>query len=432
MKVLKKYYRQQWDTLCSYQQKYNILFYHLNKHIKLQENGVTISYFLKNTGVKKLESNEYNHNFLCFGPSIIGPDYTLTLPTEIRLDELTELVNKDTSNLREKVISGEFQIGIVIKENATALMKDRIKRNIVEILPPEDSLVFGKLPLISNPAHVDIYFDPITKNSFKQSITSAIREFSSAVEAKVVFDVYSGLFHDLLGVELRELENYDKPVMISTQFAGENEEFVPNSVQHNVPAWTIFAMFFIVIPLAGNIIKERESGISQRLSVIAGSGLPVIMGKVTTFFLVGLIQAAAMLAVGFYLLPLMGLPQLIISGHFLALVVITIAVSLAASGYGVAIGTISSSQEQSSIFGSISVVILAAIGGIWVPTFMMSDIMQVISKMSPLNWALNGYYDIFLRNAGIEDIINYVFYLLLFFLTCIIISWYVKNKRSRI
>ena len=69
--------------------------YHLNKHIKLQENGVTISYFLKNTGVKKLESNEYNHNFLCFGPSIIGPDYTLTLPTEIRLDELTELVNKE-------------------------------------------------------------------------------------------------------------------------------------------------------------------------------------------------------------------------------------------------------------------------------------------------------------------------------------------------
>ena len=392
---------------------------------------IIIMTLLQDSTFKALEERKLPVVILNLDKDTFGDNIVIGLE-ESKFFNVTELKNNDISELKRKVVNGEFQIGIVIKENATTLMKDRIRRNIVDILPPEDSLVFGELPAISNPAHVDMYFDPITKNSFKQSITSAIREFSSSVEAKVVFEVYSGLFHDLLGVELREIQNYEKPVMITTQFAGGSEEYVPNSVQHNVPAWTIFAMFFIVIPLAGNIIKERESGISQRLTVIAGTGLPIILGKVTTYFIVGLIQAAAMLTVGFYLLPILGLPQLIIKGHFVALLIVTIAVSLAASGYGIAIGTISSSQEQSSIFGSISVVILAAIGGIWVPTFMMSDFMQILSMMSPLNWALNGYYDIFLRDSGFLEIMNYVLYLILFFVVCIFFSWWVKLRRSRV
>ncbi len=392
---------------------------------------IVIMSLLQDSTFRALEEKKLPIVILNLDDDRFGEDIVEGLKTS-RFFKVTEQGEKNVSSLKKQVEAGDFQIGIVIRPQATSMMKERIKKNIVDILPAEDSLVFGSVPLVSDPAHVDLYFDPITKNSFKQSITSAINEFSSAVEAKIVFEVYSSLFIDLLGVELREVEEFKRPVEISTQFAGENEEMIPNSVQHNVPAWTIFAMFFIVIPLAGNIIKERESGISQRLSVIAGTGLPVILGKVTTFFFVGLIQAATMLTVGFFILPSLGLPQLVLSGHFFALIVITIAVSLAASGYGVVIGTIASSQEQSSIFGSISVVILAAIGGIWVPTFMMSDTMQTISMMSPLNWAINGYYDIFLRNAEFNDILNYSAYLILFFMTCIGLSWYIKLTRSRV
>ena len=246
----------------------------------------------------------------------------------------------------------------------------------------------------------------------------------------MIFDIYSALFEDLLGMELRNTNQFSKVIDIDTKNAGDNEEYIPNSVQHNVPAWTIFAMFFIVIPLAGNIIKERESGVSKRLRIISGSNLPILIGKVTTYFMIGIIQAITMIAVGVLILPLFGLPELLISGSIISLLIMTAAVALAASGYGVLIGTISTSQEQSSIFGSISVVILAAIGGIWVPVFMMSGFMQTISQLSPLNWALNGYYDIFLRDAGFIEILKYVLYLLIFFLLCLTVSWYYRNKRT--
>ncbi len=137
-----------------------------------------------------------------------------------------------------------------------------------------------------------------------------------------------------------------------------------------------------------------------------------------------------MMVIGIWLLPVFGLPSLQIGNGGAALLIVTIAIILAATGYGIAIGTIASSEQQSSIFGSISVVILAAIGGVWVPQFMMSDIMINVSKVSPLSWGLNAYYDILLRNSGIVEVLNYIALLVIFFLLCISFAWYYNRIRK--
>jgi ABC-2 type transport system permease protein len=141
------------------------------------------------------------------------------------------------------------------------------------------------------------------------------------------------------------------------------------------------------------------------------------------------LQALLLLVIGVFVLPLFDLPQLDPGNHYVALFVLTATIALAATGYGILVGTIAGTQEQSSIFGSISVVILAAIGGVWVPEFMMNDIMQVVTKLSPLNWSLNGYYDIFLRNATLVDILPWLSALFVFFLGCVSIGWYMNGKK---
>ena len=355
---------------------------------------------------------------------------------ESRFFEVVEQTGNEEQaeiELKDRVANGDFQIGIIIHKNATNIMQNNIKYYIVQQLPDQDKLIFGEGPIVQQPStKISIYFDPVIKNSFKQSITSALQGYSSSVESKMLYGVYSSLFRDMLGIELKNQGDFNQMVAFETLYASSDGEIrVPNSVQHNVPAWTIFAMFFIVIPLAGNIIKERESGVSLRLKIIAGSNLSVIMGKVTTFFFIGLLQAITMLLIGVWILPLLDLPQLVIGNNFGALILLTVSVSLAASGYGIIIGTIATSQEQSSIFGSISVVILAALGGIWVPVFIMSEAMQQVSKLSPLNWAINGYYDIFLRKSGVGDILGYVVMLMIFFLLCITIAWYYNRYHRR-
>ncbi|MAD97973.1 MAG: hypothetical protein CMB99_11665 [Flavobacteriaceae bacterium] len=69
--------------------------YVLRKTLSLKEDGIQIDYRLENTGSKVIRTNEYNHNFIRFSEDLIGNDYSLTIPTELRLEELTELVNKE-------------------------------------------------------------------------------------------------------------------------------------------------------------------------------------------------------------------------------------------------------------------------------------------------------------------------------------------------
>lgn len=324
-------------------------------------------------------------------------------------------------DLRRYVLEGSYRVGIIIDKGASEQLRLKIKQVIEDQYPDSEGSLFDHVFSEGDSlAKIEVFFDPVTKVDFKQALSSSLREFTASVEARMVFDIYAGLFVELTNIELNESEGFNDLVLFEEQYAtGNKTRIIPNAVQHNVPAWTIFAMFFIVIPLAGNIIKERESGLSMRLKTMPGSNLSVIVGKVVVYFVVGLLQAILMLLIGVFILPLFGMPSLKLENELLPLLFVTIAISLAASGYGVLIGSVATTQEQSSIFGSISVVILAALGGIWVPTFMMSSTMVAISKISPLNWGLNAYYDIFLRSAATGEVLPYLFLLLVFALLCI-------------
>lgn len=398
---------------------------------------ILIMTLLQDSTFKELEKKRLsvlvlNHDADTFGISIVEG---------LKRSEIFDVVEQidgksfDEKALKQQVMDGNYRIGIVINSHSTTALRNKIKLGIQKQFPVEEGEIFDIDPEVvaKDTASLQLFFDPITKSVFKQNILSALREFSSAVEAKILFSIYADLFHDLLDIELKPTQDLKNLVVIKQEYASTAiHKIVPNAVQHNVPAWTIFAMFFIVIPLAGNLIKERQSGVSMRLKTMPGSEQAVVFGKATVYFIVGILQAIFMLLIGFYILPLFGMHSLKINmSAFPALALIITTTSIAATGYGIVIGTLATSQEQSSIFGSISVVILAALGGVWVPTFMMSEFMVSVSKMSPLNWGLNGFYDVFLRSANIIEVLPYAISLLIFFLLCLIISrLYIRIKES--
>ena len=195
-----------------------------------------------------------------------------------------------------------------------------------------------------------------------------------------------------------------------------NEDVKPNSVQHNVPAWTLFAIFFIIVPLSINIVKEKNQGTMIRLITNPVPYAILLAGKTATYLLICVIQFFLMIAVGIYLFPYLDLPVLDVSGKLFLMTFVAIFSGLAAIGLGILLGTIAKTQEQSAPFGATSVVILAAIGGVWVPVFAMPKIMQFVSNVSPMNWGLNAFYDVLLRNGSIIDILPELFFLLLFLL----------------
>jgi ABC-2 type transport system permease protein len=108
----------------------------------------------------------------------------------------------------------------------------------------------------------------------------------------------------------------------------------------------------------------------------------------------------------------------------------SVSIALAATGYGIMLAHIASTHEQAASFGTVSVIIMAALGGIWVPTFVMPELMRQISRFSPLNWGLEGFYDIILRGGGFLDIIPEISILLLFFLITFMAGlWFAGRNR---
>ena len=76
------------------------------------------------------------------------------------------------------------------------------------------------------------------------------------------------------------------------------------------------------------------------------------------------------------------------------------------------------------MFGSISVVVAAALGGIMVPVYAMPKLMQVVSVVSPLGWGLEAFQDVFVRGGGLIDVLPEVAALLLFFFLALFGAWF--------
>ena len=177
--------------------------------------------------------------------------------------------------------------------------------------------------------------------------------------------------------------------------AKENFKIIPNSTQHNVPAWTIFALFFMVISLGSNVVKEKVSGSFVRLKMFPGSFKTVLIGKTLLFLFIGILQIIFLLLIGVFLLPILGLPQLIIPSNLIALFFFSLLVSLSAVTFSIAVGSLAKTQEQSNGMGAVLIMIFAAIGGIWIPVFVMNETMQGLAKISPFYWCLDGFYGLF-------------------------------------
>ncbi|MEO7977598.1 ABC transporter permease [Flavobacterium sp.] len=331
---------------------------------------------------------------------------------------------------RENVYKGKFQLAIIIPKDLSADLQSKIDQNVQNIVSKMglgDSISQTKTSKILHQKEVKLYFDPAVQMSFKNSVMSSIDKMISQIETKSIYTTFQNQF----GEENTQFEqkSFIKFKEIIPKI--NNKEILPNSVQHNVPAWTLFAIFFIVIPLSINIVKEKTQGTFIRLRTNPVSNLIVFIGKTITYSAICMIQFYMMAAVAIFLFPHIGLPPLNIEGHWLLMSVVALFSGFAAIGFGILLGTIANTQEQSAPFGATSVIILAAIGGVWVPIFVMPKIMQLIAKSSPMNWALESFYDVLLRNVSFVEIIPKISLLFLFFIiTTSIALFYDKKKRT--
>ncbi len=186
-----------------------------------------------------------------------------------------------------------------------------------------------------------------------------------------------------------------------------------SAAQHNVPAWLVFGMFFVVTAMGHLFVEERRCGALARLRSLGVGPLALLLAKALPYLGVNLLQAALMLAVGVRLMPHLGTAGLTMQGVDLPALFLALgSISAAAVGLGLFLASLLRTNSQALAVGPLVNIILGALGGIMVPTFVMPHAMQTLARLSPMNWALEALLTVLVRGGHPVDLVPHVLPLL--------------------
>lgn len=311
---------------------------------------------------------------------------------------------------------------------STAELTDRVRRGQAQFMVRIPA-GFGQAIDGARPLPVEMLAGPEVEPAVYQLFAAALRGALARVYLQVAMVPLQTQL-TLAGGSL-DLDNADRLLSDRSLYQVDGESRRPSSVQQNVPAWLLFAMFFIAIPLSTTWVQERQQGTYARLrSMGLGSG-ELLLGKLLPYLGINLLQVVLMLTVGVFVVPWFGGDSLTLGHAPAALCLMALAVSFASVTYALLVANLVSTSEQATIFTGITNLLMAAVGGIMVPSFVMPPVMQALSHYSPMAWGLQGFLDVFLRQGGIGMVLPDVMLLSAFGLICLAAAALLLSMRKR-
>lgn len=317
------------------------------------------------------------------------------------------------ATVEAQVRSGQYQFAVRVPAEASAKAEQRARETLQ---PGTDAKESAQI--------VTLLADPALRADHRLVVVNALNLALQQAESGLLLQTVGLRLTTLSGGRAAvptEIIRLVEPVRDPYEKA-EQHRITPTSVQQNAPAWALLAMFFLVVPLGGTVVRERQEGSLMRLRTMSAPLGLILVGKIVPYFLINQVQIVLILLEGVYLLPLLGGQRLEIGNAPEAILLLNACVSIAAIGYGLMIASFCRTAEQANIFGATSILILAALGGVMVPKLVMPAFLQEMTVVSPLGWGLEGYLQLFVRGGGSADILSACAALLAFGGACLLVG----------
>jgi ABC-2 type transport system permease protein len=347
------------------------------------------------------------------------------------------------SQVSEEMHSKDALVALAIPKNFTGFIQKKAEEIATQSLADPDSVPHApdnSSPITHNPSPITVlpdsmilFYHPVMQASFRHSVAGALNSAVQVIQGEaIVKKLYEAVNQKAIPPDLEKQIIFGQFPLSEIPVSRNGSRNVPNASQHNVPAWTIFAMFFIVISLGGSMVREKNSGSFIRLKTMPASYLNALFSKQFVYLMVTFFQAAVIFFIGNKIFPFIGLPVLHMPADIWGLFTVTIICGYCAVSYAICVGVFANTSEQSNGFGVASVLIMAALGGLLVPSFAMPANLQKILRLSPLHWALEAYYGLFLEGGKLRDIWLNILSLLGFTAVIQLLTLYGLKKKNLI
>ncbi len=341
--------------------------------------------------------------------------------------------NQDVKLIADSLKQRDALLGVVIPADFTRKVKAKSKNVAGKALT---SFGLQADTVQKNASDIDpltLYYNPVLQEQLRFSVQGGLRSALQLVESRETLrSLYFSINEKPLPAKLEDEMLNNKAAINEVPVSKNGTLSTPNAAQHNVPAWTIFAMFFVIMSLGGSVVREKVSGSFIRLKTLPTNYLVGLLSKQITYVAVTVIQAVVIFSLGIWVFPFMGLPSLNIPLDLPGLFVVTLICGWCAVSYAICVGVFAETHQQSNGFGAISIVILAAIGGLMVPSFAMDTSLKTWSNFSPMHWCLQAYYGLFLEGGRLKDVLGNLIPLILITLALQLITFLGLKRKNLI
>jgi len=181
--------------------------------------------------------------------------------------------------------------------------------------------------------------------------------------------------------------------LVAQRLLGGGRE-IDDGVSYYAGAVAILFLLFAAMQGAISLIDERNSGIVDRLVAGPGGYTVVVVGKGLFLILQGVVQAALIFVVAWWLY---GLDWL---GHFGTWLITAVLAAAVSAWLGLLLASLCSSRQQAQTASAFVVLILSAVGGSMMPRFLMPGWLRELGWFTPNAWVIESWQGIFWRGDG--------------------------------
>jgi ABC-2 type transport system permease protein len=311
------------------------------------------------------------------------------------------------------VVDGELETAVVDLKNEDVFAALHIPTDFSESLLENSKI---SLNFYTNPAQMK------TAQPIEQAILGALSQLNGSINAATFSTNVAaelGLFdHDV------DRDTYFADALLRADAAWQTppaavqvnedeiilntEQVIPDGIQQSSPGMMAMFATFGMIGGAAVIIQERQNGTLRRLMVMPIRKGAIIIGKLIGIFITGVLQMSILIIVGdlFFGVAWGSSPG--------ALVLIVLAFALAITSLGIMMAALTRTMAQANAISTVIVLSISALGGAWWPLDIVPGWMQMLGRLSPISWAMDGFHDIITRGFGVTAVLPEVSILLIF------------------
>lgn len=190
--------------------------------------------------------------------------------------------------------------------------------------------------------------------------------------------------------------NSDSLIALNVMTESGEAQTATNPLAYLAPGMAVVFLMYTTTQGGRSLLAEREAGTLGRILATPTTQVQLLAGKVLGIFTTGVAQVGILVLAATLLFGLKW-------GDPLAVTALILAVTAAATGWGILLAAFAKAPWQVSSMGTALMLLFAILGGTFFPLALMSPVMKLFAKITPNAWAVEGF-EMLGGGAGLAEI----------------------------